>query len=305
MSGDVPPGWYPDPNGGLGARRWDGSRWESVPEEFPGPAPEPAPDLKPSKGRRWVALAGLGVAVIAAAVGATLLTLHLSGEKPVSAPVTVTSVAPLPVPPTPSFAPVEVVQADVKASMQNKLNTDSDLKQLGLRVVDVTLAHKGGNEYKGIAHVRTKDGVVHDVPVEVTSDAQNTLWEAPPGWLDFALPFYQPSATPSMGPVPGADETGFIGGPRCMEGNRANLLILTAKSEVAICRKDGPNEVYTYSGKRLSDGGKIILPAVPLENGWEAVNPADGTRYTVGPDGLAITTPEGETFSETAIAVGP
>ncbi|MBB3749916.1 hypothetical protein FHT44_002377 [Mycolicibacterium sp. BK634] len=138
--------------------------------------------------RRWLVPAGVGIAVVVAAVGATLLTLRWSGDKPMSAPqpVTVTSIAPPPPSPSSQHSSTQMAEADVKSSMQKKLDSFKELASLKLTVVDVMLVHKGGNEFKGIAHIRGRDGVVHDVPVDVTSDESTTMWEAPPGWLDFA-----------------------------------------------------------------------------------------------------------------------
>ncbi|WP_233211113.1 hypothetical protein [Mycobacterium sp. shizuoka-1] len=168
------------------------------------PEPVPVADSK----RRWLVPAGIGMAVVVAAVGATLLTLRtVAKPAAVPAPVTVTSVAPPPVPASPTYSPVEMVQADVKVSMQKKLDSDPDLKRLRLKVVDVMLVHKDGNEYKGIAHVRSKDGVVHDVPVEVTSDERNTMWETPPGSLDFAQDEPSPPPPVAAPPVSSPGET--------------------------------------------------------------------------------------------------
>ncbi len=57
----------------------------------------------------------------------------------------------------------------VKDLMQRKLDTDPDLSEYDLEVIDVSLVNKAGNEHKGIATVRMSDGVDHDVPVEVTA----------------------------------------------------------------------------------------------------------------------------------------
>lgn len=196
MSGDMPPGWYPDPSG-LGARRWDGSAWELPFPEF---QPEPGPDPGRSGGRRWLVPAGIGLAVVVVAAGSTLLTLR-AADKPVSAPVTVTSVAPPPPVPVPVKSPTEIAEFDVKASMQKKLDSFPDLKSWKLLVVDVVLVNKAGNEFKGIAHIKAKDGP-HDVAVDVTSDGSNTLWEAPPGWLDFTAPTPEAETIESPPPPP-------------------------------------------------------------------------------------------------------
>lgn len=300
MSHPELPGWYPDPSGGPAARHWNGSAWDEQPaQDFPEPE-------VPKPGRSWVWPVAISAAAVGAAVGATLLTLHWSAKDPPSqsaTAATVTSIVQLP-PPQPS--PTEKAAADVKASMQRKFDTDPDLAKTGLTVTDVTLVHNNGNEYKGIATVRTRDGALHQVPVDVTADGANTLWETPPGSFLFAAPFYQDTPTPTPSSMPGADETGFFGGPRCMEGNRATLLIRTALSEVAICRVDGSHDRYSYNGQRLSDGAHISLPAQPTAtDGFIATNSADGTQYVVSPRTLTITGGNGDSSTETVIAVGP
>ncbi len=79
--------------------------------------------------------------------------------------------------------------------MQSKLDTDPDLSPLHLKVVHVDLVNKAGNEYKGIATVKTSRGTSHDVPIDVTSDGDKTLWEAAPGAFLFAV---QDMPTPTL-----------------------------------------------------------------------------------------------------------
>lgn len=96
------------------------------------------------------------------------------------------------------FSPAEVAAAAVKISMQRKLDSDPDLKELGLTVVEVILVNRSGNEFKGIATVKESDGEEHDVPVNVTSDTDNTLWETPPGAFVFAHEQPAPSPTAAI-----------------------------------------------------------------------------------------------------------
>jgi len=86
--------------------------------------------------------------------------------------------------------------------MQRNLDSDPDFKGLGLKVVDVTLVHKSGNEYKGIATVRTLDGVSHDVPVDVTADGANTMWETPKGAFSFVESVPPPPPPPAAPRLP-------------------------------------------------------------------------------------------------------
>ena len=68
----------------------------------------------------------------------------------------------------------------VKSSMQETLSTDSNFKEHNLKVQDIQVLKKGGNSYKGIASILYK-GTSHDVPIEITVDGRNVMWEAAPG----------------------------------------------------------------------------------------------------------------------------
>ncbi|MGE3842425.1 MAG: DUF2510 domain-containing protein [Vicinamibacterales bacterium] len=182
------PGWYPDPLGGQGARYWDGIRWDGAVQPGLPPAsiqeyPEPPPTTEKPR-RLWPVWVGLGVTV-AIAIGSAAITLtRPAGDAPESAP----SAAPASTPTTAAASPTlstEDIADSVQVSMQRKFDDDPDLREFRLKVVDVVLVHKAGNEFKGIATVQTSDGVEHDVPVDVTADDENTLWEAEPGAFAF------------------------------------------------------------------------------------------------------------------------
>lgn len=196
------PGWYPDPLGGQGARYWDGVQWDgaiqpgpptgpTVAQEFPEPPPPPAPD---SSRRLWPLWAL--VAVVVFAIGAAVFVLtRPAGESPKAAP----TIAPTTT--TPSAPSADQVAAEVKSAMQSKLDTDPDLSPLHLQVVHVDLVNKAGNEFKGIAQIKTSRGTSHDVPIDVTSDGDKTLWEAAPGAFLFAVQD-KPTPTPAAPPPP-------------------------------------------------------------------------------------------------------
>ncbi|MFN8089646.1 MAG: DUF2510 domain-containing protein [Mycobacterium sp.] len=176
------PGWYPDPLGGQGARYWDGTRWEGATDSPPPAATEEFPEAptEPAKPRRlWPLWTGLIVAVCVAAGSLALVLTRPTDRQPAAATATPTT-------PPPTVSPAEIAAANVRVSMQRKLDSDPDLSKLRLKVVDVVLINKSGNEYKGIATVKTPEGEDHDVPVEVTADKDNTLWETPPGAFVFA-----------------------------------------------------------------------------------------------------------------------
>lgn len=98
-----------------------------------------------------------------------------------------------------------------------------------------------------------------------------------------------PTKTPSLSsPVQGADGLGFVGHPaRCDPGNPPAAVVRTALSLAVVCQT-GPENFY-YRGERISDGANIELTnVVRSSDGFDATNPADGTRYEVRPQRLRI-----------------
>ena len=89
-------------------------------------------------------------------------------------------------------------------------------------------------------------------------------------------------------PVQGADGLGFVGhSARCDAGNPPAAVVRTAKSLAVVCQS-APDSFY-YRGERIRDGANIELPnAVRASGGFDVTNPADGTRYEVGPKRLRI-----------------
>lgn len=193
------PGWYPDPLGGQGARYWDGTQWDGAIQPEPQEFPEPPPPVEKTR-RNWPVWVGLA-ATAAIAVGSAAFVMT---RTPSDAPQATPTAAPTPPPPIRPPAPTEAVAREVKTAMQRTLDDDEDLK--GLTVVEVVLIHRSGNEYKGIATVKASDDTEHDVPVDVTADDENVLWESPPGAFAFAAesrpsPPQPPPAAPRVPPV--------------------------------------------------------------------------------------------------------
>jgi Protein of unknown function (DUF2510) len=200
------PGWYPDPLGGQGARYWDGTQWDGAIQPGPptGPPreyPEPPPPPTVEKSRRLWPLWALVAAVVIAVGSAVFVLTQPTGEVPEAAPTITPTTTP-----TPRVSQADQVAAEVQSAMQSKLDTDPDLSPLHLKVIHVDLVNKAGNEYKGIATVKTSRGTSHDVPIDVTSDGDKTLWEAGPGAFLFALrePPTQAAPAPAAPPPPAA-----------------------------------------------------------------------------------------------------
>jgi serine/threonine protein kinase len=108
--------------------------------------------------------------------------------------------------------------------------------------------------------------------------------------------------TPSLSrPVQGADGWGFVGQPaRCDPGNPPAAVVRTSLSLAVICQTGSGN--FYYRGERIRDGAHIeISNAVRSSGGFDATNPADGTRYEVRPQRLTIVSNGHVDSSETVL----
>lgn len=131
--------------------------------------------------------------------------------------------------PPPSMSPTETAAALVKQSMQDNFDTDKDFAELKLRVVDVVLVNNVGNEYKGVATVRTPKGTERDIPVDATYDGDNIVWEIPPGALLFARQEHNAGTAPAGAvPQPPALTT--------LEPSRGGMVYIATKSGKTRCQ---------------------------------------------------------------------
>jgi hypothetical protein len=73
------------------------------------------------------------------------------------------------------------VSSDVKSSMQQTLDTDSRFAQYHLVVDKVDVVRQTGNQYQGLATVRSPKGIDHQVGIQVTDDGKNIIWQSNPG----------------------------------------------------------------------------------------------------------------------------
>ena len=81
---------------------------------------------------------------------------------------------------------IEEVSEQTKLSMQEKLNSDENLKKYDLKVRGVTAIHESGNKYKGMAEVEG-EGESHKVTVDIIADGKSIFWEAKPMAFAFVL----------------------------------------------------------------------------------------------------------------------
>jgi len=108
-----------------------------------------------------------------------------------------------------------------------------------------------------------------------------------------------PPTTVTAPALPGTDAQGFLAHPgaRCDQGDGPAALGLTAQSALVVCRSATGG--YYYRGVRLSDDARIQLNAVTRSvDGFDVVNPADGTRYQIRPTALTIITPGNGVYTE-------
>lgn len=67
---------------------------------------------------------------------------------------------------------------NVLISMKSKFNQDPILKTLNAKINNITVTHKNGNEYVGIANIHA-DGESRNISVIITADGNNVIWKIP------------------------------------------------------------------------------------------------------------------------------
>ncbi len=78
----------------------------------------------------------------------------------------------------------EQIGETVKTSMQQKFDSDAQFKEWHLFVTRVQVLKQGENRFQGIATV-VHEGTTHDIPVEITADGSNVMWQVQPGAFMF------------------------------------------------------------------------------------------------------------------------
>jgi len=78
----------------------------------------------------------------------------------------------------------EQIGQTAKMSMQETFDKDPQFSNWGLQVTNVHVLRQGDNRYQGIATVIHK-GQFHDIPVEITADGSNIIWQVAPGSFMF------------------------------------------------------------------------------------------------------------------------
>lgn len=178
-----------------------------------------------------------------------------------------TGFTPYPPPPPPQQSPRAVARKPRFSRTQLTLILVT-VGMFGIAAVLAAMLAGGGDG------ASTRETLTAPTPPSATSEAPTTTTTRTSG-----------SATAD---VSGTDAQGFVDHTaRCPAGSTPAAVIRTASSLAVICQT-GPDS-YSYRGERLSDGANLQIPTAERSgNGFVAVNPADGARYEVGPDGLTI-----------------
>lgn len=79
------------------------------------------------------------------------------------------------------------VAEKVQVSMQESLDADQRYASYNMHVIRVSVIRKSGNEFDGIATIRMPSGSEHQVPIDVTTDGEQVMWQTQPGAFVFLL----------------------------------------------------------------------------------------------------------------------
>jgi hypothetical protein len=80
----------------------------------------------------------------------------------------------------------ENISETVKVSMQNRFYSNPAFSKYHLKVNEVKVIHDRDNHYQGIAKVEF-EGVLHNVPVDVTASGKDVMWKVEPGSFGFIV----------------------------------------------------------------------------------------------------------------------
>lgn len=76
----------------------------------------------------------------------------------------------------------EQLSSWVQTSIQHKMDEDSKFSSYGIRVNSVSLIKVSDNKYEGMVQVTTsRSSETHQVPIDVTADGDQMMWQAEPG----------------------------------------------------------------------------------------------------------------------------
>ena len=78
----------------------------------------------------------------------------------------------------------EEIGETTKTSMQQTFDADAQFKERGLRVSEIAVLKKSENQYQGMAKLIFR-GETHDVPVDITVDGKDVMWQVAPGSFGF------------------------------------------------------------------------------------------------------------------------
>lgn len=152
----------------------------------------------------------------------------------------------------------EDVTKSAKASLQQYLESDPNLKSLHLSVVDLTVVKVGENTYQGLATVSSNTSQ-RDIPLKIWADRQNTMWQADPG--AFSAFMLEPKPAPddaAPAPEPSPDDPSISNDP-------LSSWAIKGIQETYAFRNDAPDEVR-HGSWTASDVPHLGFPPA---QGWD------------------------------------
>ncbi len=193
--------------------------------------------------------------------------------------------------PPPVVSVEERAAAETKKAVQRYLDDDPATGALKLTVTQVLVIHVDGNEYRGMATVRTYKGTTRDAPVSIIVDGDNYIWESDKEGYQWVFDDGYPPGT--------IDEPTVIPGAEWISITTASGKTKCQLSTVAVqCSVDFSPVKYNLGERVIGfqfDGGLQWMVGEPWTgnegqidygfyraNEWTIEASIDGTRFTDG-----------------------
>ena len=78
---------------------------------------------------------------------------------------------------------LQSLDRQLKQAMQGYFDNPANDRGISIRVIDVTLIKMAPNKYEGMANMQAEGHYPHQIPIHVTADDQNIMWNIDAGAL--------------------------------------------------------------------------------------------------------------------------
>lgn len=146
---------------------------------------------EPTRNRPWVLIVTGAVAAVAAAASLALAAPTMLHGKQIAGTPTANAADVTAVKAERAEQVAKLLEAyklaslesDVKKSMQDYWDDPNNNFSFHVTVIKVSLIKAEGNKYEGVATMTADGGPQRDIPVHVTADDRNLVWNTDPGAL--------------------------------------------------------------------------------------------------------------------------